>query len=169
MKHVYCGSQVQQMMFMSIPSVSSAFSYFSLFGLDLCFTLSEEILESHYALAQKHFHPDQQTHNRPLAQASHQTMAKIHEAYAHLKDPVKRAEHLLVLHHAWPIDPQRHASVFETVFQMHEACLSDASKRAHTFRVAYEEFAQAFQNKAWVEAQAAYITMKAASPVSLRL
>ncbi len=140
-------------------------SYFAFFGLEPGFRIDEDLLESRYAHAQKLCHPDQQKKIPLVAESSHQTMAQIHEAYHHLKDPLKRAQHLLMLHQAWPIDTEKHPVVFEKLFEIHQVLGLHPDQRSLFFKEAQEDFERAFQIQAWQEAQSAYMRMNATRPL----
>jgi molecular chaperone HscB len=75
-------------------------SAFDLFGLDPIFDLDLAQLEKSYFAAQRQFHPDRLI-GKPDAvrqQAISQSML-INDAYQTLKNPLKRAQHLLALQH----------------------------------------------------------------------
>lgn len=140
-------------------------SYFAFFGLEPCFKIDEDLLESRYAHAQKLYHPDQQKRIPLVSESAHQTMAQIHEAYHHLKDPLQRAEHLLALNQAWPIDAEKHPVVFEKLFEIHQVLALHPAQRSLFFEEAQQDFARAFQIQAWQEAQSAYMRMNATKPL----
>ncbi|MEZ8581187.1 co-chaperone HscB [Vibrio splendidus] len=74
-------------------------NYFELFGLPLQFQLDGSLLSSQFRDLQRQFHPDKfaiaSERDRLLAV---QKAAQINDAYQVLKNPISRAEYLLVQH-----------------------------------------------------------------------
>ena len=73
-------------------------NYFSLLNLPESFTLDSSTLETVYFTAQRRFHPDRfvgKSEGERLAAA--QKSADINQAYEILKNPLKRAQHVLAL------------------------------------------------------------------------
>lgn len=69
------------------------FDAFALFGLEQKFLLDEAALHQRYLALQREFHPDRSAENKiKMLQKS----ADINKAYQLLKNPVSRAEHLLI-------------------------------------------------------------------------
>ncbi len=73
-------------------------NYFSLFNLPSDFTLDSAALEAAYFAAQRQYHPDRFVNKSSSEKRSaEQKSADINEAYNALKNPLKRAQHLLAL------------------------------------------------------------------------
>src|SRR3954467_14890223 len=74
-------------------------SHFELFGLAPAFGLDKEVLEKAYRDIQSRVHPDRFAHAGDAERrASLQWTTRVNEAFQVLKNPVKRARHLLELH-----------------------------------------------------------------------
>ena len=74
-------------------------NHFELFGLAPGFGIEAEALERSYREIQSRVHPDRFAHAGDAERrASLQWTTRVNEAYRVLKDPVKRARHLLELH-----------------------------------------------------------------------
>ena len=74
-------------------------SHFELFGLDPVYALETEALERSYREIQSRVHPDRYAHAGDAERrASLQWTTRVNEAFQILKNPVKRAKHLLELH-----------------------------------------------------------------------
>lgn len=69
------------------------FDAFALFNLERKFALDEAALHQRYLTLQREFHPDRSSDNKI---AMLQKSADINKAYQILKNPVSRAEHLLI-------------------------------------------------------------------------
>src|SRR5947208_14405041 len=73
-------------------------SHFELFGLAPVFGLDKEVLEKAYRDIQSQVHPDRFAHAGDAERrASLQWTTRVNEAFQVLKNPVKRARHLLEL------------------------------------------------------------------------
>jgi molecular chaperone HscB len=73
-------------------------SHFELFGLAPAFSIEGEALERSYRDIQSRVHPDRFAHAGDAERrASLQWTTRVNEAFQVLKDPVKRAKHLLEL------------------------------------------------------------------------
>jgi len=71
-------------------------SYFELFGLAPAYALDLPALEAAYREIQSRVHPDRFVHAGDAERrASMQMTTRVNEAYRALKDPVRRAQHLL--------------------------------------------------------------------------
>ena len=74
-------------------------NYFDLFGLTASFSIDGETLERSYRDIQSKVHPDRFAHAGDAERrASLQWTTRVNEAFQVLKNPVKRARHLLELH-----------------------------------------------------------------------
>src|ERR1700741_2065909 len=74
-------------------------NHFDLFGLSPRFSLEREALERSYREIQSKVHPDRFAHaGEAERRASLQWTTRVNEAFQVLKNPVKRASHLLELH-----------------------------------------------------------------------
>src|SRR5262245_25224881 len=74
-------------------------SHFELFGLTPKYSLETEALERSYRDIQSKVHPDRFAHAGDAERrASLQWTTRVNEAFQVLKNPVKRAKHLLELH-----------------------------------------------------------------------
>jgi len=74
-------------------------SHFDLFGLAPAFSIEGEALERSYREIQSKVHPDRFAHAGDAERrASLQWTTRVNEAFQVLKNPVKRAKHLLELH-----------------------------------------------------------------------
>ena len=74
-------------------------SAFELFGLEPAFALDAEALERSYREIQARVHPDRFARAGDAERrASLQWTTRVNEAYRALRDPVRRASHLLELH-----------------------------------------------------------------------
>jgi molecular chaperone HscB len=74
-------------------------SHFDLFGLAPTFSIEGEALERSYREIQSKVHPDRFAHAGDAERrASLQWTTRVNEAFQVLKNPVKRAKHLLELH-----------------------------------------------------------------------
>ena len=72
---------------------------FELFGLTQCFALDRAALDSRWKELQRQAHPDKFASQGAAAQrVAMQWSVRINEAYARLKDPLKRATYLCELH-----------------------------------------------------------------------
>ena len=73
-------------------------SYFSIFNIEPIFEIELSKLESEYFKAQRQYHPDRFV-GKPAEEkmAALQKSMDINKAYEVLKDPLKRAQHLLAL------------------------------------------------------------------------
>ncbi|GKX55161.1 co-chaperone protein HscB [Leminorella grimontii] len=72
--------------------------YFTLFNLPVRFDVDTQALSSRYQELQRQYHPDRfasAPENERLASVSH--AATVNDAYQTLKDPLRRAEYLLLL------------------------------------------------------------------------
>jgi molecular chaperone HscB len=78
--------------------------YFTLFGLPVSYTLSQEQLAVRYQDLQRQYHPDKFASASAAEQlASVQQSATINQAWQTLRHPLTRAEYLLSLHgYDWP-------------------------------------------------------------------
>ena len=77
---------------------ASTSSHFELFGLPLAFTLDVEQLDAVYRDIQARVHPDRFAHAGDAERrASMQMTTRVNEAYRALRDPLRRAIHLLEL------------------------------------------------------------------------
>jgi molecular chaperone HscB len=77
---------------------ASTSSHFELFGLPPAFALDVERLDAAYREIQAKVHPDKFAHAGDAERrASMQMTTRVNEAYRTLKDPVRRAIHLLEL------------------------------------------------------------------------
>jgi molecular chaperone HscB len=74
-------------------------SHFELFGLPPAFAVETDALERSYREIQSKVHPDRFAHAGDAERrASLQWTTRVNEAFQILKNPVKRAQHLLELH-----------------------------------------------------------------------
>jgi molecular chaperone HscB len=74
-------------------------NYFDLFGLTASFSIDGETLQRSYRDIQSKVHPDRFAHAGDAERrASLQWTTRVNEAFQVLKNPVKRAKHLLELH-----------------------------------------------------------------------
>jgi molecular chaperone HscB len=74
-------------------------NHFDLFGLPPKYSVEEEALERSYRDIQSKVHPDRFAHAGDAERrASLQWTTRVNEAFQILKNPVKRAKHLLELH-----------------------------------------------------------------------
>ena len=74
-------------------------SHFELFGLPPAFAVETDALERSYREIQSKVHPDRFAHAGDAERrASLQWTTRVNEAFQVLKNPVKRAKHLLELH-----------------------------------------------------------------------
>jgi molecular chaperone HscB len=74
-------------------------SHFELFGLPAAFAVEADRLEQSYRDIQSKVHPDRFAHAGDAERrASLQWTTRVNEAFQILKNPVKRAKHLLELH-----------------------------------------------------------------------
>jgi len=74
-------------------------NHFELFGLAPAFAVESEALERSYREIQSKVHPDRFAHAGDAERrASLQWTTRVNEAFQVLKNPVKRAKHLLELH-----------------------------------------------------------------------
>jgi molecular chaperone HscB len=74
-------------------------SHFELFGLPAAFAVEADRLEQSYRDIQSKVHPDRFAHAGDAERrASLQWATRVNEAFQILKNPVKRAKHLLELH-----------------------------------------------------------------------
>jgi molecular chaperone HscB len=74
-------------------------NHFELFGIAPAFAVEGEALERSYREIQSRVHPDRFAHAGDAERrASLQWTTRVNEAYRTLKDPVRRARHLLELH-----------------------------------------------------------------------
>ncbi len=96
-----------------------ALSYFALFGIEECFNINVAKLSPIYQTLQKTVHPDKFAHASAQEQLiAVQKSAEINDAYQTLKQPIKRAEYLLVLRE---FDmPSEQASFQDTQFLMQQ-------------------------------------------------
>ena len=79
-------------------ALTSPSSHFELFGLPAVFSLDQEMLEKAYRDIQSQVHPDRFAHAGDAERrASLQWTTRVNEAFQVLKNPVKRARHLLEL------------------------------------------------------------------------
>ena len=77
---------------------ASISSHFELFGLAPAYALDLQALESAYRDIQSRVHPDRFAHAGDAERrASMQMTTQVNEAYRTLRDPVRRAQHLLDL------------------------------------------------------------------------
>ncbi|MGL4463784.1 MAG: Fe-S protein assembly co-chaperone HscB, partial [Planctomycetia bacterium] len=77
----------------------SALSHFDRLGLPVGYPLDRTLLEARFLGWSREFHPDYHQLSSPEDQRlSLQLSAALNDAYATLRDPVKRAEYLLSLH-----------------------------------------------------------------------
>jgi molecular chaperone HscB len=73
--------------------------HFELFGLPRAFSIDRALLEKSYREVQSRVHPDRFAHAGDAERrASLQWTTRVNEAFETLRDPVKRAAHLLALH-----------------------------------------------------------------------
>jgi molecular chaperone HscB len=70
--------------------------YFALLGFPRAYALDEKAVHQAYLAAQRAAHPDKQT-DEARRMAALQASADLNEVYRVLRDPLKRAEHLLAL------------------------------------------------------------------------
>lgn len=74
-------------------------NYFEMFGLPVDFIVDSSALANHYRELQRVVHPDRYAHGSAQEQRlSLQQATLVNEAYETLKDPLKRAQYLLLLH-----------------------------------------------------------------------
>jgi len=80
-------------------ALTSSSSHFELFGLEPAFRLDTAALERAYREIQSQVHPDRFAHAGDAERrASLQWTTRVNEAYRSLKNPVRRASHILALH-----------------------------------------------------------------------
>lgn len=73
-------------------------NYFEIFGLAQSYALDKEYLRAQYISLQAQFHPDKYVNHSPIEkQVALQLSTLINDGYQVLKDPIKRAEYLLLL------------------------------------------------------------------------
>ena len=77
-------------------------NYFKLLKLPENYDISLDVLEQHFEKIASIYHPDQASFHH---MQSSKLFMQLNDAYQILKDPIKRAEYLLSLHHV-PYDPQ---------------------------------------------------------------
>lgn len=80
------------------PLVFKMNNFFELFNLPISFRLSQEDLEHHWKVASSQVHPDKFATASPAEKRmAMQWSTRINEAYATLKDPLKRATYICQL------------------------------------------------------------------------
>ena len=73
-------------------------NYFELFGLEAQFEIPTDLLTTRYRALLHAVHPDRFSHGSQSEQAQAvMKSAQINDAFSCLKDPIRRAEHLLIL------------------------------------------------------------------------
>ena len=93
--------------------------YFTLFGLPVSYTLSQEQLAVRYQDLQRQYHPDKFANASAAEQlASVQQSATINQAWQTLRHPLTRAEYLLSLH-GYDLASEQH-TVRDTAFLMEQ-------------------------------------------------
>jgi len=141
-------------------------NFFALLGLAETFAVDLKQLEVKYFNAQREFHPDRVGNSFEAMQQG----ANLNEAYATLKDPFKRACHLLQLQGIDALqdgpNPYTTPQLLQESFMMREA-LAEANdvsviKADHAMRTAatLEKIAQAAETQAWTEMAQAVVTLK---------
>ncbi len=141
-------------------------SFFNLLNLPEAFPVDLKQLEANYFAAQKEFHPDRVGNSFEAMQQG----ANLNEAYATLKDPFKRAVHLLKLHGVDALqegpNPYTTPQLLQESFMMREA-LAEADdievvKADHEMRTAavLDDIAEAAQANDWVRMAQAVVTLK---------
>lgn len=141
-------------------------NFFALLHLPSSFAIDANLLERNYFAAQREFHPDRVGNSFEAMQQG----ANLNEAYATLKDPFKRACHLLQLQGIDALqdgqNPYTTPQLLQESFMMREA-LAEADdvsviKADHALRTAatLEKIAQAAEAQAWTEMAQAVVTLK---------
>lgn len=72
-------------------------SHFELFGLEPTFDVDERDLRTRYLRISRELHPDFQQRAGGVSDAALHGSAQVNAAYDTLRDPIRRAEHLLLL------------------------------------------------------------------------
>lgn len=141
-------------------------NFFALLNLPEGFAINLKALEVNYFAAQREFHPDRVGNSFEAMQQG----ANLNEAYATLKDPFKRAVHLLNLHGVDALqegaNPYTTPQLLQESFLMREA-LMDADDIAvvkvdHAARTtaALNDIATAAQQQDWHRMAQAVVTLK---------
>ena len=141
-------------------------NFFALLDLPNSFAIDAKLLEANYFAAQKEFHPDRVGNSFEAMQQG----ANLNEAYATLKDPFKRAVHLLKLHGVDALqegaNPYTTPQLLQESFLMREALAEaddiEAVKADHAARTVatLDDIASAAQIQDWNRMAQAVVTLK---------
>lgn len=83
-------------------------NYFELFNIPAEFKIDVKTINDKYFALQKEYHPDRFAGKDEAGRLQAlQTSADINEGYNILKDPIKRAEHLLSIHKVKDVNPSQ--------------------------------------------------------------
>lgn len=140
----------------------SKLDYFSLFQLPAVFNLDEGALDQRYQQAHKLLQPNCET--RALTNQSIEVLAaRLNQAYWTLKNPLKRARHLLELNNHWPIT---HLSGWmEELLTFQEALEANLESTAvdtfleQEYKMLLKDLECAFVDRHFTEAQKIYLKM----------
>jgi molecular chaperone HscB len=139
-------------------------NFFTLLNLPESFAVDAKLLEVNYFAAQREFHPDRVGNSFEAMQQG----ANLNEAYGTLKDPFKRAVHLLKLHGVDALDGQSYATpqLLQESFMMREALAETddvtvimADHAART-SAALEAIGQAAETQDWQKMAEAVVALK---------
>ena len=119
------------------------------------FDICPILLELHYEQAQRRVHPDLWSSEIGKRLAT-QLSAECTQAYQILRNPEKRAEHLLQLGGHWPLPS--FPDLFEETFSWYEA---ERQPNAHDYNQVHAAFASAWNESDVISAQRAYWWMMA--------
>ena len=100
-------------------------TYFELFDLPVRFTLERQLLESRYLQLARATHPDLAATDTAAQMAAMQLSAKVNEAYAILRDDLKRAEYILRIRNQKPAEPS--TQTLSRVFDLRESLSTNAN------------------------------------------
>lgn len=139
-------------------------NFFALLNLPENFAVDAKLLEANYFAAQREHHPDRVGNSFEAMQQG----ANLNEAYGTLKDPFKRAIHLLKLHGVDALDGQNYATpqLLQESFMMREALAEadniEAVKADHVARTAaaWEAVHNAADAQDWNKMAQAVVTLK---------
>ena len=99
--------------------LSGASTHFELFTLPVRFALDRQLLESRYLQLTRETHPDIAGKDPASQLAAMQLSARVNEAYATLRDDIKRAQYILSIRGAASGEPG--VETLERVFELREA------------------------------------------------
>lgn len=131
-------------------------NHFTTFSLSVIFSVDLDTLEKKYFEFQKKFHPDK---SDEIEQS-----IRINEAYEILKNPLKRAAHILQLNDIDvendEIAPKVDQTTLLEVFEIREFGNLSEKKLSQKIKFLLEEIAQNFENKNFVAAAQILIRAK---------